>query len=207
MKTKIEVFAKEQFDIELLPQQVEMIATLAAGDPNYGLRWPKGVGLTTANKVAIAYLQDALTTATETEEPRIYWYRITPGLIDVLLILLDYVHEKNSNNFTWKEVRDRLKPFQYTQQTKLRLHALIAKIKDEDDKFTGEWLITSRAAQFLRGDITIPQKVQVQSNHVIGYDDINVSVREVYGSDIYLEGKADFIAPPMPKNDNQGRLL
>lgn len=207
MKTKIEVFAKEQFDIELLPQQVEMIATLAAGDPNYGLRWPKGVGLTTANKVAIAYLQDALTTATETEEPRIYWYRITPGLIDVLLILLDYVHEKNSNNFTWKEVRDRLKPFQYTQQTKLRLHALIAKIKDEDDKFTGEWLITSRAAQFLRGDITIPQKVQVQSNHVIGYDDINVSVREVYGSDIYLEGKADFIAPPVPKNDNQGRLL
>lgn len=207
MKTKIEVFAKEQFDIELLPQQVEMIATLAAGDPNYGLRWPKGVGLTTANKVAIAYLQDALSTATETEEPRIYWYRITPGLIDVLLILLDYVHEKNSNNFTWKEVRDRLKPFQYTQQTKLRLHALIAKIKDEDDKFTGEWLITSRAAQFLRGDITIPQKVQVQSNHVIGYDDINVSVREVYGSDIYLEGKADFIAPPMPKNDNQGRLL
>ena len=207
MKTKIEVFAKEQFDIELLPQQVEMIATLAAGDPNYGLRWPKGVGLTTANKVAIAYLQDALTTATETEEPRIYWYRITPGLIDVLLILLDYVHEKNSNNFTWKEVRDRLKPFQYTQQTKLRLHALIAKIKDEDDKFTGEWLITSRAAQFLRGDITIPQKVQVQSNHVIGYDDINVSVREVYGSDIYLEGKADFIAPPMPKDNNQGRLL
>lgn len=207
MKTKIEVFAKEQFDIELLPQQVEMIATLAAGDPNYGLRWPKGAGLTTANKVAIAYLQDALTTATETEEPRIYWYRITPGLIDVLLILLDYVHEKGSNNFTWKEVRDRLKPFQYTQQTKLRLHALIAKIKDEDDKFTGEWLITSRAAQFLRGDITIPQKVQVQSNHVIGYDDINVSVREVYGSDIYLEGKADFIAPPMPKNDNQGRLL
>lgn len=207
MKTKIEVFAKEQFDIELLPQQVEMIATLAAGDPNYGLRWPKGAGLTTANKVAIAYLQDALTTATETEEPRTYWYRITPGLIDVLLILLDYVHEKGSNNFTWKEVRDRLKPFQYTQQTKLRLHALIAKIKDEDDKFTGEWLITSRAAQFLRGDITIPQKVQVQSNTVIGYDDINVGVREVYGSDIYLEGKADFITPPVPKNDNQGRLL
>lgn len=208
MKTKLEIFAKEQFDIDLTPRQLEMYATIATGDPNGHLRWPHvHPDLSTAHKVAIAYLQDALGTATETEEPRIYWYRITPGLIDVLLILLDYVHEKNSNNFTWKEVRDRLKPFQYTQQTKLRLHALIAKIKDEDDKFTGEWLITSRAAQFLRGDITIPQKVQVQSNTVIGYDDINVSVREVYGSDIYLEGKADFIAPPMPKNDNQGRLL
>lgn len=204
MKTNIEVFAQEQFGIELTQEQMHVIASIAAG--NTEIRMARQMGLTTANKVALAYLQHGLKLS-DREAERVYWYRITPGLIDVLLVLLDYVHEKNSNNFTWKEVRDRLKPFQYTQQTKLRLHALIAKIKDDNDKFTGEWLITRRAAEFLRGDITIPLKVQVCDNTVIGHDDINVSVREVYGSDPYLEGKADFIAPPMPKNDNQGRLL
>lgn len=207
MKTNIEVFAQEQFGIELLPAQLEVIAQIAAGGAPNELHWPKQMGLTTANKVALAYMQHGLKQS-DSEAERVYWYRITPGLIDVLLILLDYVHEKNSNNFTWKEVRDRLKPFQYTQQTKLRLHALIAKIKDENGTFTGEWLITSRAAEFLRGDITIPQKVQVCRNAVIGHDDITVSVREVYGSDIYLEGKADFIAPRRAASDgNQARLI
>lgn len=207
MKTKIEVFAEEQFDIKLLPQQLEMIASLAAGDPNYGLRWPKGAGLTTANKVAIAYLQDSLGVS-DREPARKYWYKVTPGLIDILLIMLDYVHEKNENAFTWKEVRDRMKAFQYTQQTKLRFHGLIAKIKDDDGKFTGKWLITSRAAEFLRGDIAIPLKVQTCNNKVIGHDDLTVTIREVYGSTPYLEGKADFIAPPRPKSDgNQARLI
>lgn len=205
-QTKIQVFAKEQFDIDLTPTQLEIIASLATGDPNYGLRWPKAIGLTTANKVAMAYLQDSMGIS-DRKPDRIYWYRITPALIDVLLILLDYVHEKNNNAFTWKEVRDRLKTFQYTQQTKLRLHGLIVKKKDDNDVFTGEWLISTRAAQFLRGDITIPQKVQVRRNKVIGHDDFNVSVRDVYGSEPYIEGKADFIAPPRPAQPEQARLI
>lgn len=205
--TKIEVFAKEKFDVDLTPQQLEIIASQATGDPNHGLRWPRGAEITTtANQVAIAYLQDGLGVS-DREPDRVYWYRITPGLIDVLLILLDYVHEKNRNAFTWKEVRERLKTFQYTQQTKLRLHGLIAKIKDENDTFTGEWVITSRAAQFLRGDITVPQKVQVRRNTVIGHDDINVSIKEVLGREPYLEGKADFIAPPRPTGPEQARLI
>lgn len=138
---------------------------------------------------------------------RKYWYCITPGLIDILLILLDYVHSKNSNNFSAKEVRDRLKPFQYTQMTKLRYHGLIAKIKNGNEVFTGEWLITGRAAQFLRGDITIPLKVQTHRNKVIGYDDINVSVREIYGSQPYLEGNADFIWPAPARETAQTRLI
>lgn len=206
MKTKIEVFAKEQYDIDLLPHQLEIIASLAAGDPNYGLRWPKGAGLTTANKVAIAYLQDSLGVS-DREPARKYWYKITPGLVDILLIMLDYVHEKNENIFTWKEVRDRLKAFQYTQQTKLRFHGLIANVKDENGVHTGQWLITSRAADFLRGDIAIPERVQTMNNKVIGHEDHNVTVREVYGSPIYLEGKADFIAPPRPKDTSQQRLI
>lgn len=124
-----------------------------------------------------------------------YWYKITPGIVDILIILLNYVHEKNRNEFTIKEVRDRLSSIQYTQSTKLRFHALIAKVKDEDGKHTGKWLITSRAADFLRGDITIPARVLTYRNKVIDHEDTNVSVREVYGSYPYLEGKADFISP------------
>ncbi len=137
-----------------------------------------------------------------------YWYKVTPGLIDVLLILLDYVHETNRNSFRQKEVRDRLKSFQYTQLTKLRFHGLIAKIKDSDGKWSGAWLITSRSADFLRGDITIPERVKTYRNKVVDHDDVNVSVREVYGSYPYLEGKADLVSPPRanPKVDQQ-RLI
>ena len=56
---------------------------------------------------------------------QVYWYKITPGLIDILLILLYFVHSQNRNSFNQKDVRDQLKPFQYTQFTKLRFHGLI----------------------------------------------------------------------------------
>lgn len=133
-----------------------------------------------------------------------YWYKLTPGLIDILIILLDFVHENQRNSFNQKDVRDKLEPYQYTQFTKLRFHGLIAKIKDEDGIWHGDWLITSRSAEFLRGDISIPQKVQTFRNRVIGHDDINITVREVYGSDIYLETKVDFIAPRKNNNTQQG---
>lgn len=137
-----------------------------------------------------------------------YWYKITPGLIDTLLILLDHVHATNKNEFTIKEVRNKLSQIQYTQSTKLRFHALIAKIKEDDGTWSGRWLITSRAADFLRGDITIPQRVLTYRNKVIDHDDINVSVREVYGSYPYLEGKADFVSPARPKTyGDQQRLI
>ena len=66
---KIQQFVKEQFQIDLTPQQLEMIASIAAGDDNYELRWGRSAGLSTAKKAAIAYLQDGM----KEETPRKWW--------------------------------------------------------------------------------------------------------------------------------------
>lgn len=195
-KSKIEVYAKEVFGIELTEFQMELIKTIAAGAPlTY---YPARAGVNTANRVMRGYLSEALKPAPESGA-RKYWYKITPGLLDVLFILLEYVHDTDKNEFTAKEVRDRLKTFQYTQFTKLRFHGLIAKIKDENGTFTGKWLITRRAGDFMRNEIVLPQKVQTQANKVIDYDDVNVSIRDVYGDDLYLEGREQFITTRLPQ--------
>lgn len=198
MDSSIAKYAKEHLGITLTEFQLDLIRDVAAGKPIGQM--PPRAGITTANKVMRAYLAAGLETAPE-NGARKYWYRITPGLIDVLLILLEHVHRTNVNAFSAKETRDLLKPFQYTQFTKLRFHGLIAKIKDENDVFTGKWLITRRAGDFLRNEIVLPQKVQTQSNTIIGYDDITVSVKDVYKSDVYLEGREQFINTRLPRGD------
>lgn len=193
--SKIAQFAKDHLGIELTSWQLEIIEAVAKGEPVVNRRQ---MGINTANKVMRAYLTDALQPAPESGA-RKYWYKLTPGLLDVLFILLEYVHTNDRNEFTAKEVRDKLKTFQYTQFTKLRFHGLIAKIKDDNGTFTGKWLITRRAGDFLRNEIVLPQKVQTQANKVIDYDDVNVSIRDVYGDDLYLEGRAEFIQTRLPQ--------
>lgn len=194
MDSKIAQYAKEHLGITLTEFQLDLIKDVAAGKPIGQL--PPRAGLTTANRVMRAYLTDGLQGNTE---DRKYWYKLTPGLLDVLFIMLQYVHEQDRNEFTIKEIRDRLKPFQYTQTTKLRFHGLIAKIKDEDGVHHGKWLITRQAGAFLRNEIVLPQKVQTQSNLVIDHDDVNVSIRDVYGDDLYLEGREQFLRPRLPQ--------
>lgn len=195
-KSKIAQFAKDHFDIELTTWQLEIIQATADGKTIAPT--PPRMGLSTANKVMRAYLTDALQPAAEKTE-RKYWYKLTPGLCDVLFIMVQYVHEQNRNEFTIKEIRHLLKTFQYTQTTKLRFHGLIAKIKDENGVHHGKWLITRRAGDFMRNEIVLPQKVQTQNNLVIDYDDINVSIRDVYGDDLYLEGREQFIRQRLPQ--------
>lgn len=194
--TKIAQFAKANLGIELTTWQLEIIQAVADGKT---VRYQRQMGLNTANKVMRAYLADALQPVPE-EGARKYWYKLTPGLMDVLFIMVQYVHEQDRNEFTMKEIRDRLKTFQYTQTTKLRFHGLIAKIKDEDGVHHGKWLITRRAGAFMRNEIVLPIKVQTQANQVIDYDDYNVSIRDVYGDDLYLEGRNEFINKPIPSS-------
>lgn len=195
-KSKIEIYAKDVLGIELTKFQVELIKQVANGTPIK--HTPPRAGVKTANRVMRSYLTEALQPVPE-NGARKYWYKITPGLLDVLFIMVQYVHEQDRNEFTIKEIRDRLKPFQYTQTTKLRFHGLIAKVKDENGVHHGKWLITRRAGEFMRNEIVLPQKVQTQNNKVIDYDDFNVSIRDVYGDDLYLEGREQFIKARLPQ--------
>lgn len=57
-----------------------------------------------------------------------------------------------------------------SQVTICRFHGLIAKVKDHRGKqVAAHWLITHRGAQFLRGEISIPLKVMVHRNRVVGH--------------------------------------
>lgn len=53
---------------------------------------------------------------------------------------------------------------------KLRFHGLIAHA-DENNPRNGEWLITKRGGQFLRGEVSVPRRVEIFRNHVIGHEE------------------------------------
>lgn len=196
MDSKIAQYAKDVLGIELTTFQLDLIKAVAAG--NHVVYHTPRAGVKTANRVMRSYLNDALQPVPE-EGARKYWYKLTPGLLDVLFIMVQYVHEQNRNEFTIKEIRHLLKTFQYTQTTKLRFHGLIAKVKDDNGVHHGKWLITRRAGDFMRNEIVLPQKVQTQKNKVIDHDDVNVSIRDVYGDDLYLEGREQFIRARLPQ--------
>jgi hypothetical protein len=195
--TIIEQYAKSSFGITLTKWQLEYMQAVADGKAAE-MVIPKSAGKSVADTIMRAHLDAALKPVPDSGK-RKYWYKITPGLLDVLFIMVQYVHEQDRNEFTIKEIRDRLKPFQYTQTTKLRFHGLIAKIKDDNGVHHGKWLITRRAGEFMRNEIVLPQKVQTQNNKVIDYDDYNVSIRDVYGDDLYLEGREQFIRARLPQ--------
>lgn len=62
MTTKIQEFAKREFGIDLTDAQLQYIAIAAAGQKPIVMP-ARRMGLTTANKVILAYLQDGLKTA------------------------------------------------------------------------------------------------------------------------------------------------
>jgi len=59
-KSDIELFAKAYFNIELTSAQMQHIAMVAAGTKNIRILSGKRMGLSTANKVILAYLQEGL---------------------------------------------------------------------------------------------------------------------------------------------------
>lgn len=59
-QTDIELFAKAYFNIELTSQQLQYIAMVAAGRKHVVTQFGRKTGITTANKVVLAYLQEGM---------------------------------------------------------------------------------------------------------------------------------------------------
>jgi hypothetical protein len=113
-----------------------------------------------------------------------YWHRLTPVLVNALVKTLKYVQEKDEN-LVHKTDLD-LTHSEYGNYQKLRFHGLIAKHRDEDGRFDG-WVITKRAGEFLRGETTVPLKVQTFRNKVVDHSEETVSVRDVIGMVPFVE--------------------
>lgn len=82
---------------------------------------------------------------------------------------------------------------EYGNLQKLRFHALIAKYRPEGKEIRGTWVITRRGALFLKGKISVPDRVQTYRNAVVAHGDTMVNVSTVMKSEPYWETHADFI--------------
>lgn len=110
-----------------------------------------------------------------------YWHRLTPVLVQALVKTLELVREQD-NNLVQKADLD-LTHSQYGNYQKLRFHGLIAKHRDDEGNFDG-WLITDRGGKFLRGELSVPMRVQTFRNKVVEHDEQTVYIRDVLGYDL-----------------------
>jgi len=117
-----------------------------------------------------------------------YWHRLNPVLVHSLVKLYAAVVRKGENQIhSRKEISD-MSIIEYNNFQKLRYFGLIAHSGP-----SGYWLITHRGAEFLKGNIRIPRRVQTFRNHIESHDDELVSVSEVIKENISIDTKKDYL--------------
>jgi hypothetical protein len=129
-------------------------------------------------------------------------HALTPGLVSALKKMAQYCVQEKRRVVTKKELNKILTFSESANWTKLRFHALIAKVKDEDGKNHGKWIITRLGWQFLRGGCDLPKIRYSFRNRVVSPEEINieapanVSIAEVNNSEPYFETIEDVVQIP-----------
>lgn len=123
---------------------------------------------------------------------------MTPGLVRTLVKVYAAVSEKRVNEISKKELQ--LTHSEYGNFQKLRFHGLIAKYKPEGVWEKGKWLMTSRGADFLKGNLRIPDRVQTFRNRVTDHAEDYVSVKDVIGTEPYWDSVPDFAIAALPED-------
>ena len=122
------------------------------------------------------------------QQSYVYWFTLTPGLVGALVKLKRAVIDKGENSVHTRKDMDgtpnELTKNEYGNFTRLRFHGLVAK---DDDAGRGYWLLTKRGNAFLKGQESVPRRVQTLNNKVIGHDEVWVTIEEVMGSTPYFE--------------------
>ena len=117
-------------------------------------------------------------------DARAYWFTLNANLVKILQNIYGAIVLKGENDIHLDKDTEgtqfELKYSQRSNVTILRFHGLVAKVRDENGKhIAGHWLITRRGASFLKGDISIPQKVRTFDNRVTDHSPEKVSFRDV----------------------------
>lgn len=110
---------------------------------------------------------------------KIYRYKVNQQIATVLRKMREVVElqGENSVNFDKLNLPYRLS----SQRTKMRLHGLIAKVKDATgSQVANTWLITKKGGDFLRGQ-PIQETVVVYNNQGLGHEGGNVTIHQVMG--------------------------
>lgn len=108
---------------------------------------------------------------------KIYRYGISNSMVRVLKAMA------RASDYPGKPIdadKLELKHSERTQLTKMRFHALVAKVKEDGHQVPRQWVITTKGWQFL-GNKPVPAKVLVYENQVLGHDGGETSIRRVSG--------------------------
>lgn len=124
---------------------------------------------------------------------REYRVTITPMMVRTLVKFRMAVMSKGKNEVhILDDMKDKdfeLTRHEWNNFSRLRFHALVAKVKDE----SGYWLMTKRGADFLNGKVEIPKSVWVNNNKVVDHDEILVKVKDVINDLPYMEQFEDIV--------------
>lgn len=134
-----------------------------------------------------------------------YEISLTPGIMNALRKLIRAVREKGVNEIHL--VKDsNLTHNEINNITRLRFHGLVAKCYEsteagEKKRKSGYWLVTKRAADFIKGEIQLPVSVTVFNDRIVSKSETYVSIGEVMKSIPYFDTIEDINYHEVHKNE------
>lgn len=117
-----------------------------------------------------------------------YWHKVTPGLVSALLKINKAVNMKKKNDIMIDKLPEliALTHVERCNWQKLRLHGLIARVKEGGEVKRGRWLITRKGHDFLSGH-QISESVKSFRNRVVGHSANLITISEALESTPYFE--------------------
>lgn len=119
-----------------------------------------------------------------------YEISLTPGILNALRKLIKAVREKGVNEIHL--VKDsNLTHNEINNITRLRFHGLVAKCYEgtgeNKKRKSGYWLVTKRAADFIKGEVVLPATVTVFNDRIVSKSESTISMAEVMKSTPYFD--------------------
>ena len=132
---------------------------------------------------------------------QLYKYKITPSMVyllkDMARITCRQASEKESNP-RYVDIADVDRPFSVKAQTaKLRLHGLVAKVKDaKGAHIPRTWIVTKKGWKFLAGK-PVQARVTVYNNTVLGHSGGLCVIDQIAGA------SGDYIVEPITEDESK----
>ena len=129
-----------------------------------------------------------------------FWHTLNPGLVSILVKAIQFVHAAGKNEFHLQKDL-HLSVNEFSNFTKLRFHALVAKV----DGKPGYWCITRCGGMFLRGEVSVPLRVKTFRNQVKDHSPELVHIDELKGRIPAFEREYACEVQPVTLNSQESR--
>lgn len=117
-----------------------------------------------------------------------YWHPISIGMVKALVKVHKAVVMKGVNDIKISRLPEDM-ALTFNERgnfTKLRFHALVAKVKVDGKHMSNRWLITRKGYAFLYGN-PVPAKVLTYRNQVEDHSEETTTIGEVLKGDLFFE--------------------